>query len=97
MDTLKWAGEALISYYGTISIVCGILAFILGLVLDPAAQPPKRVTRAGAAITLPFGFVLLYASLDPTAFARMSEIPRGPLALGGLAILCIYYQAATSK
>lgn len=97
MDALKWVGETLISYYGTISIVFGIVAFIIGLFVDPSAEPPKRVTRAGAAITLPFGLVLLYASLDPTAFARMSEIPRGPLALGGLAILCIYYQAAASK
>ena len=91
---MTWIGEGLIAYYGTISILFGLLAFIGGL-FDRTAPIEKRVTRAGAAITVPFGLVLIYASIDPTAFKRMPEIPRGPLFLGGIAILCIYVQAAT--
>ena len=66
---VTWVGEGLISYYGTISILCGLLAFLIGLV-DRTAATEKRVTRAGAAITVPFGLVLIYASIDPTAFQK---------------------------
>jgi hypothetical protein len=93
---VTWLGEGLISYYGTISIPFGLIAFLVGL-FDRTAATEKRVTRAGAAITVPFGLVLIYASIDPTAFKRMTEIPRGPLLLGGIAILCIYVQAATKR
>jgi hypothetical protein len=96
MGPLTYIGEALIEYFGTISIGFGLIAFLAGLIFDRNADVPKRVTRAGAAITLPFGLVLIYAALDPSAFKRMSEIPRGPLFLGGIAIICIYYQAATA-
>jgi uncharacterized membrane protein (UPF0136 family) len=97
MDTLKVCGEALLAYYGTISIVCRLVAFFAGLVFNRSADTHERVTKAGAAITVPFGLVLIYAALDPTALARMSEVPRSPLALGGIAILCIYFQAATKR
>jgi hypothetical protein len=96
MEIVRWVGEGLISYYGTISILCGLSAFLIGL-LDRSADTNKRVTRAGAAVTLPFGFVLIYAALDPSAFKRMSEIPRGPLFLGGIAIICIYFQSAIKR
>jgi len=96
MGALTAVGDALILYFGTISVVCGLIAFILGLIFDRSSDNEKRVTRAGAAITLPFGLVLIYAALDPTAFRRMAEIPRGPLFLGGIAILLTYFNAATS-
>jgi hypothetical protein len=95
MGALTWLGEALLSYYGTISITCGLLVFLYGLIFDRTADTSRRVTKAGAAITILFGLVLIYAALDPTALTRMSEVPRGPLALGGIAILCIYFQAVT--
>ena len=88
---------ALIPYYGTISACFALLAFLLGLVLDSKADIPTRVTKAGAASTLPFGLVLIYGAIDPSALSRFSELPRAPLALGGIAIVCIYYQAATRK
>jgi hypothetical protein len=89
--------DALIDYFGLISVGFALVAFLTGLVRDPKADTHKRVTSAGAASTIPFGLVLIYAAVNPDALCRMSQLPRTPLALGGLAILCIYCQAATRK
>ena len=92
-----WISSALISYFGTISVLFVLLAFVIGLRRDPGADIPTRVTRAGAAGTLPFGFVLIVGAIDPSSLSRFSELPRAPLALGGIAIICIYFEAANRK
>jgi hypothetical protein len=92
-----WVSSALISYFGTISALFVLVAFLVGLWRDPHADIPTRVTRAGAAGTLPFGFVLILCAVDPSSLSRFSELPRAPLALGGIAIICIYFEAANRK
>jgi hypothetical protein len=74
-----------------------LVVFLAGLIFNRSGDTTKRVTQAGAATTIPFGLVLIYAALEPSALKRMADLPRGPLLLGGLATLCIYFEAATKK
>ena len=65
----------LISYYGGISVRFGLLSFFLGLLTDRNADIPTRVTKAGAAMTIPFGVVLIGAAIDPSALANFKDLP----------------------